>query len=364
VNGCESSTRLDVIVTISSISQPIVGTVTQPTCTIATGSVILSGLPSGNWTINPGAITGNTSSRAITSLAAGNTYNFTVTNASGCTSLPSANVVINAHPATPVVAPISGNTTVCVGSTIQLSDATPGGIWISSNPSRASVNSNGLVTAHSATGGGVTISYRVTNACGSVTRSVFITISSTPFAQIFYFGSPYCKNAGTASVVRIGQSGGTYSSTAGLVINGSTGAINLGTSTPGTYVVTYSFSNGICSNTTTATVRIINCLGSNSNNTSSDNDNPYGNKQAALAVEDLKATAYPNPTQNYFNLKVSSSRNENVQIKVFDMAGKLLTVMNGSVGETYRFGERFTSGTYVVEVRQGDQRITTKVVKQ
>lgn len=78
----------------------------------------------------------------------------------------------------------------------------------------------------------------------------------------------------------------------------------------------------------------------------------------------MGVTAYPNPTQNYFNLKISSGSIESVQIKVFDMSGKLLTVMNGSVGETYRFGELYKSGTYVVEVRQGEQRVTTKVVKQ
>ena len=40
------------------------------------------------------------------------------------------------------------------------------------------------------------------------------------------------------------------------MINASTGDINLATSTPNTYTVTYSFSNGTCSNTTTALVTI------------------------------------------------------------------------------------------------------------
>ena len=73
---------------------PTVGTITQPTCALATGSVVLSGLPSGNWTINPGGIAGSTSSTTVSGLAIG-THNFTVTNASGCTSPASANVVIS-----------------------------------------------------------------------------------------------------------------------------------------------------------------------------------------------------------------------------------------------------------------------------
>ena len=62
----------------------------------------------------------------------------------------------------------------------------------------------------------------------------------------------YCYQTGTA--------GGTYTSTAGFTINAATGDINLVTSTPsGTYTITYTFTNGTCSNTTTTTV-IINAL--------------------------------------------------------------------------------------------------------
>ncbi|MDA6072863.1 hypothetical protein NJT12_24920, partial [Flavobacterium sp. AC] len=80
---------------------PTVGIITHPTCTVATGSVVLNGLPSGNWTINPGNITGSTASTTISGLTAGTTYTFTVTNAVGCISAASGNVVFNAQPATP-----------------------------------------------------------------------------------------------------------------------------------------------------------------------------------------------------------------------------------------------------------------------
>ncbi|MDY7395983.1 hypothetical protein UMM65_12060, partial [Aureibaculum sp. 2210JD6-5] len=93
-------------------------------------------------------------------------------------------------------------------------------------------------------------------SCSSATRTaVTLTIDALPTATISYAGSPYCAT-GTATVTRTGQSGGTYSSTAGLVIDGTTGAINLTTSTPGTYTVTYSFTDGTCPNTTTTSVTI------------------------------------------------------------------------------------------------------------
>ena len=93
---------------------PTVGTITQPTCALATGSVVLNGLPaSGTWTLtkSPGGATttGSGTSSTISALAEG-TYTFTVTNASGCISPASANVVINAQPATPT-APTVGTIT-------------------------------------------------------------------------------------------------------------------------------------------------------------------------------------------------------------------------------------------------------------
>jgi hypothetical protein len=78
---------------------PVTETITQPTCTTATGSVVLSGLSPESWTINPGNITGNTTSTTIPDLSP-SIYTFTVT-VSGCTSAPGGEVVINAQPETP-----------------------------------------------------------------------------------------------------------------------------------------------------------------------------------------------------------------------------------------------------------------------
>jgi gliding motility-associated-like protein len=92
-------------------SAPSVGTITPPTCSVTTGSVNLLGLPAtGTWTLTmyPGTIstTGEGSNTTISGLETG-TYNFTVTNAAGCASVPSSNVVIPAQPPTPT-APVIG----------------------------------------------------------------------------------------------------------------------------------------------------------------------------------------------------------------------------------------------------------------
>jgi hypothetical protein len=93
--GCSGS-PFNLIVTVNPIvATPTVGTITQPDCIIPTGSVVLTGLPSGNWIINPGGISGSGSSITIDGLTE-DTYNFTVTNDLGCTSDATPNIKIKA----------------------------------------------------------------------------------------------------------------------------------------------------------------------------------------------------------------------------------------------------------------------------
>ena len=108
-DGCVSPASANATINQQPLSPevPSVGTITQPTCQIPTGSVILSGLPaSGTWTLTrmPGGTTttGTGTSTTISGLLSG-TWNYTVTNASGCTSGPTADIVIIPAPAAPTV---------------------------------------------------------------------------------------------------------------------------------------------------------------------------------------------------------------------------------------------------------------------
>lgn len=95
VDACGNTSNCSYTVTITALPiAPLVANIKQPDCINLTGSVVLNDLPAGDWIINPGGITGNTTSATITGLVA-NTHNFTVTIGT-CTSSPSANVVIQA----------------------------------------------------------------------------------------------------------------------------------------------------------------------------------------------------------------------------------------------------------------------------
>lgn len=95
-----STARVPVTAIVNPLpTTPTASVTTQPTCTLPTGSVVLSGLPaSGTWTLyqNGSTIhtaTGGTGTYTVSGLAAG-TYNFMVSNGT-CTSAESTDLVIN-----------------------------------------------------------------------------------------------------------------------------------------------------------------------------------------------------------------------------------------------------------------------------
>ncbi|MBV9986486.1 MAG: hypothetical protein JO301_02335, partial [Chitinophagaceae bacterium] len=163
----------------------------SPAATVSSSSPLCSGnslsltaIPSGGTTpythawSGPNSFSSTTQNPSIanTTTAATGTYSYTVTDSKGCSATATTAVTVNQ---TPVVTAISGGSTGgCVGTVINLSNATPGGTWNSSNPAVASVNSSGTVTIK--TGGSALISYTVTN--GTCSNSVTTTITGISVA--------------------------------------------------------------------------------------------------------------------------------------------------------------------------------------
>ena len=87
-------------------------------------------------------------------------------------------------------------------------------------------------------------------------------------------------------------------------------------------------------------------------------------EQPGKLVGGLTIKAWPNPGTLQFFLDVESNVTSPVDIRVYDMYGRLVFSTSGSVNRRYEFGNRFVSGTYIAEVRQGSNRSTVKLVKQ
>ena len=74
--------------------------------------------------------------------------------------------------------------------------------------------------------------------------------------------------------------------------------------------------------------------------------------------------ALPNPTFNYFNLVVEGNNKEEVLINVYNANGSLIHQEKGMANRNYTFGNSWISGVYLVQVKQGKEVKTLKLVKQ
>jgi hypothetical protein len=197
VSGCISAPSSGAVVNNppSPPSSPVPGTITQPTCSVSTGSIAFSGLPAtGTWTLTriPGNNTsaGSGTSATLTDIPAG-TYTYTVTNSAGCVSAASADVVVNTQPETPS-APSFGSVTQpdCSQSTgsAVLTGLPSTGTWtLTTYPGSATISGTGnSKTMNSLTAG--TYTFTVTNESGCTSSSsgnlVINAQPSTPSAPI------------------------------------------------------------------------------------------------------------------------------------------------------------------------------------
>ena len=255
---------------------------------VETGSVVLKGLSeTGTWTVNPGGITGTGTSTTISGLAPG-TYSYTVTNAEGCTSAASANVVITAQSSTlaaPTVTIIQPTCLVTTGTITVVSPKETGmtysidnltytnttGIFTLVLPGTYTVtakDSKGLISA----GTTVTISVPETSVgcvsagttvtintpeilVGCISEGTIVTINIQPIAQeapAITLIQPTCiVVTGTITVVAPTGLGMTYSID-GLTYINTTGIF---TQLPaGTYTVTSKDANGCISAVTIVTI--------------------------------------------------------------------------------------------------------------
>ena len=123
------------------------------------------------WSANAGSSTGN--SVTVVPTVPSSNYYVTVTSTLGCTSVANAEIDVDAAPAVS----ISGDTRICEGETTNLQPSS-GGAWLSTNPSVAVVNSNGLVTA---VGAGTANFIYTSSATGcSSLEDVIVTVDPRP----------------------------------------------------------------------------------------------------------------------------------------------------------------------------------------
>ncbi|HQK67015.1 MAG TPA: hypothetical protein PLL94_02610, partial [Bacteroidales bacterium] len=167
------------------------------------------------------------------------TYYVNETLGNGCPG-PATTVVLTINP---LPNSITGTTNVCVGSTTTLSNSTLGGVWSSTNPGRATINSSGVVTGVSA--GTTEIRYTLPTGCYSS-----VTVTVNPLPNNITGTTNVC--VGSTTTLANTTTGGTWSSsnTAVATINASGVVTGMA---QGTTVIRYTLPTG-CYREVTVTV--------------------------------------------------------------------------------------------------------------
>ena len=247
-------------VTISPAPSTTINYSGSPFCsTSTTGAVVITGTTGGTFSSTAGLNINPVTGQINSSLSTPNTYlvSYTIPASGSCAAfVATTNVTITAAPSatinyvgSPFCATVGNVNVTLTGSSGGTYSSTVG---LSINPATGAINTS------TSTPGVYTITYTIAASapCGQVVTTTNITITAAPSATINYSGSPFCNNTASANVTLVGTTGGTFSSTAGLIINSTTGVINPVLSTPGIYTITYTIAASGGCNALAATTMI------------------------------------------------------------------------------------------------------------
>jgi hypothetical protein len=185
---------------------------------------------------------------ATPTTATANTYYIKGTTAAGCFDIKPVTVTVN-----PLLAPTVNCGTSTTNSVAFTWAAVVGatGYNVSYTINAGAPNNIGAIgnvltyTVNGLSGGdNVTITVTPTGTgCFTAANLSCVATACTPATATISYATPFCTSITTAQAVTLTGTGtftgGTFSSTAGLSINATTGAITPSTSTAGPYVVTY-----------------------------------------------------------------------------------------------------------------------------
>ena len=239
-NGCTQSSILTVTVNDLPVVPAITGT---PDVCIGTSSTLSDVTTGGVWGSLNTAVATIDVNGSVTGISGGTAdMTYTVTNGNGCTQSATQTVTVSTLP---VVAAVTGSTSLCVSSKIKLSDLTPGGFWASSNTAVATVDPTGFVTGVAA--GTADINYNVVNGNGCAqTATLTITINGIPTVEAITGTATVCTNMTTplSDIISGGLWSSSDASVATVDANGLVTGISAGSSD-----ITYTVINGGgCSN--------------------------------------------------------------------------------------------------------------------
>ncbi|WP_316794362.1 Ig-like domain-containing protein [Pedobacter frigoris] len=253
-NCTETSGRIPVKIIVNAL--PSAPTVPGKAICTGTATTLSVTSPDANYTykwytVSSGGISFNTGTSYTTpTLTTAKDYYVEATNNTTTCVGTRAKVTVNIN-ALPSAGTITGNAGVCLGQTTSLTNATPGGLWTSSDETKATVDGTGTVTGIAV--GTATITYTVTDPGTTCTNSttMSVTVNALPIVNSITGNSSLC--VGNTITLANSTPGGIWASSnpTSATINSSglvTGLV------AGQTIITYTVTSNGCS---TPAIRVI-----------------------------------------------------------------------------------------------------------
>jgi hypothetical protein len=88
-----------------------------------------------------------------------------------------------------------------------------------------------------------------------------------------------------------------------------------------------------------------------------------GVTEVTAPAETMEVKVFPNPTVSDFKLQVITAGKEEISVRVLDVQGRFIRQFTATAYQTINLGAELKAGAYLIEVRQGKNVKTTRVLK-
>ena len=317
------------MITRSLTVNPLPASIGGPTSVCPSLTITLTDASTGGtWsTTNTLGVTVGSTSGVITAGTSAGTLTITYTLPTGC----NITGIVTVNPA-PNAGVISGPDSVCMGSTVTLTESVGGGEWSSGNTAIATIGStSGVVTPVSA--GITSMIYTVTNICGSADTSIIFMVIALPFADTLVGNDSVCEGD-TVHLSDIITSG-VWTSSNTAVATVSAAGIVTGVAA-GTAIISYTVTTPCGSGTGRWIFRV----------------KSHAECNVGVATSPISGalSIYPNPSGGLVTIELPLTAND-AEIIVTDVMGKV--VEHKSVTNAGRVNldlSNHSSGTYFIKV--------------
>ncbi len=224
-----------------------------------------------------------------------------------------------------------------------------------------------------------TISVTATNGCGtSSPRSLSILkLNAATPSVIDVMQTGFCEDAGgrvyTYTLASMPANATsvvwTVPTADGAMILSGQGTTSIAVSYPSTpidgMVTAQAFNNCDASTIRSTSAKIPACATARIAAAKTNNNVVEQSKKNVVVINtgEMEVKVFPNPTTSDFKLRISTSSLELIKVRVMDMEGRVLKQFNANDSELINTGADLKAGAYIMEVKQGNEVKTIKLLK-